>query len=202
MMLETQIDKLKKLLALTTSDNEHEALAAMRHANKILKDASKTWADVIGPNSTEGLNGFRQLQLNYAALFEKIRMGIFGLKKFQSYAFAELPFVVPIAAVAGTPNKVKGLDGWPDDRVPRRIRYSVTLMETAMALVRRGLGVAYLPEFVVERHNRIVRADFSLLELPLPARINRMQSVFALKRKDREEVASFQAICRVLRALR
>lgn len=43
-------EKLAKLLALTASDNDHEALAAMRAANRMLKAADKAWEDVLeGP---------------------------------------------------------------------------------------------------------------------------------------------------------
>jgi DNA-binding transcriptional LysR family regulator len=134
----------------------------------------------------------------------RIRMGVFGLKKFGSagIAFADLPFVVPISSVEGTPNKVRGLDGWPDDRIPRKIRYAVGLMETAMALVRKGKGVVYLPKFIAERHNEVVRPEFALHELSSPLKTAHLQPVYALKRKDREEVASFRAICKALRTLK
>jgi hypothetical protein len=62
-----QIDKLKKLMGLTTSSNDHEALAAARQANKILKDANKTWQDVLGVE----FRHYEQLRLRYNALAEK-----------------------------------------------------------------------------------------------------------------------------------
>lgn len=37
------LDKLKKLLMMTTSDNDHEALQAMRGANKVLASENLTW---------------------------------------------------------------------------------------------------------------------------------------------------------------
>lgn len=40
--------RLVKLLNLTTSDNDHEALSAMRMANKIVREAGKRWNDLIG----------------------------------------------------------------------------------------------------------------------------------------------------------
>lgn len=39
--------RLAKLLALTTSDNDAEALAAMRKANEIVKGENLTWAEVV-----------------------------------------------------------------------------------------------------------------------------------------------------------
>ncbi|MBS1960956.1 MAG: LysR family transcriptional regulator [Bdellovibrionales bacterium] len=133
----------------------------------------------------------------------KIRMGVYGLKKFAGPKdFKELPFVVPLSAVGDTPNKVRGLDGWPDDRIPRTVRYAVGLMETAMALLRSGQGVAYLPKFIAERHNGIVRSEFALHELASPMRAGHLQPVYALKRKDREETGSFRAVCKAIRTLK
>lgn len=41
------IEKIQKLLALTTSDNDHEALNAIRAANKIVNLGGKTWEEVF-----------------------------------------------------------------------------------------------------------------------------------------------------------
>lgn len=43
-------DKLLKLLALTGSDNDHEALAAVRAANKMLKANNTTWEKIVETN--------------------------------------------------------------------------------------------------------------------------------------------------------
>jgi len=46
-------EKLVKLLAMTTSKNDHEALAALRMANKLLSAEKLTWREVLdagGPN--------------------------------------------------------------------------------------------------------------------------------------------------------
>lgn len=42
-------DKLAKVLALTTSQSTHEALAAARMANQIIADAGLSWSDVLAP---------------------------------------------------------------------------------------------------------------------------------------------------------
>lgn len=39
--------RLAKLLALTTSDNDAEALSAMRKANEIIKGENLTWAELV-----------------------------------------------------------------------------------------------------------------------------------------------------------
>jgi hypothetical protein len=67
-MSDEQIEKLKKILALTTSTNDNEALVVVRKANQMLKDADKTWVDVIGVESAETNNRYLQLSLKHIAL--------------------------------------------------------------------------------------------------------------------------------------
>jgi hypothetical protein len=45
-------NKLKKLMMLTTSENDVEALAALRKANSLLKAASVTWDRVFARTVT------------------------------------------------------------------------------------------------------------------------------------------------------
>lgn len=132
---------------------------------------------------------------------KEIEMGIFGLeKRFKKTNFSELPFAVPITPVQGTPHKVKGLDGWPDDRLPRKVQFQVELMETALELCRQGLAVAYLPKFIVELHNLQVKADFNLQALPHPSSIKlAKQGVYIIKRKTDVEQPAFRKIAAGLR---
>ncbi len=45
------------------------------------------------------------------------------------------------------------------------------MMESAMALLREGLAVAYLPRFVVSLQNeKKLKETFKLTEIPLPTR--------------------------------
>ncbi len=130
-----------------------------------------------------------------------IEMGIFGhRKKFGKSEFLNFPFVVPITPVQGVPHKVKGLDGWPDDRIPRNIQYQVELMETALELCRQGMAVAYLPKFVVELHNIQVKQDFTLQNLTPPKELkSAKQGVYVVKRKSDVEHPVFRKIATVLR---
>jgi hypothetical protein len=92
---------------------------------------------------------------NFIGSFDStLEMGIYALKgRFDEYHFSEIPFAVPVEPVQGVPTKVQGLDGWPDDKIPRNIRYRVTLMESAMELCRQGHCASYLPHFIVRLHN-------------------------------------------------
>jgi DNA-binding transcriptional LysR family regulator len=135
-----------------------------------------------------------------------IRMGVYGrASRFLKTAFLQLPFAIPIAPVQGSPNRVRGLDGWPDDRLPRLVRYRVTLMESALELCRKGLAVAYLPRFVVTLHNASVRPGLALDELPGPHQSEKtsLQTIYVVRRKadvDRREIAlvsrAVRTICR------
>jgi DNA-binding transcriptional LysR family regulator len=133
-----------------------------------------------------------------------IKMGVFGSEKWKnsSTPLEKLPFVIPTSEIIGTPTKVKGLDGWPEGEVYRHIQYKVSLMETALSLVRQGFAVAYLPRFVVELHNQFVRKEFHIYELKKPSTINDKQPIYAVKRKERGEDVPFKALCKVLRKLK
>lgn len=133
-----------------------------------------------------------------------IEMGIFGTveveRKYRDKSFAELPFVVPIEPIAGSPNKVQGLDGWPDDRINRLIRHRVTLMESALEICRRGLAVAYLPTFVVALHNETVRANYRLEMFRQPSKLgHHKQAVYIAKRKSDAEGELFKKLARAVR---
>lgn len=45
-------EKLAKVLAMTTSPVSHEALAAVRMANKMLTDAKMTWGELLAAGGT------------------------------------------------------------------------------------------------------------------------------------------------------
>ena len=133
-----------------------------------------------------------------------IEMGIFACEGFKHRGeeIGKLPFAIPITPIAGAPTKVQGLDGWPDDRVPRNARYKVTLMESALELCRRGLAAAYLPTFVAELHNRTVQKPFRLQRLPLPKNFRlQTQPVYLIKRKGDLENPYMRKIAKALRTL-
>jgi DNA-binding transcriptional LysR family regulator len=113
---------------------------------------------------------------------QAISMGVFGLKKFRGQEFAAIPFAVPVASIEGAPSKVKGLDGWPDDRLRRKIDYRVEMMESALGLCRRGLACSYLPRFVVRLHNDVTKAEYHLVEIDSP-RPAQKDFVYLIKRK-------------------
>jgi DNA-binding transcriptional LysR family regulator len=133
----------------------------------------------------------------------KAKMVVAGRKElFHKNEFNELPFVIPIMPVTGTPTKVNGLDGWPDDRILRNIQYRVTMMESALELCRKGLAVAYLPEFIVNLHNLTVKEVYSLeIKNPPFKAAETKQSVFLMKRKSDIEEVNYKKLAKALRLL-
>lgn len=63
-------DRLAKILAMTTSDVDAEALAAVRRANEILKGAGLLWSDVLASQNV----------VNITISHQKAGPGAFGLK--------------------------------------------------------------------------------------------------------------------------
>lgn len=96
----------------------------------------------------------------------RIRMGVYGRPRlFKQGDLGSLPFAAPRLTIDHTPSGVKGLDGWPDDKVPRVIRYEVDLMETALGLARQGKAVVHVPSFVASLHNKLVKKECELEEI-------------------------------------
>lgn len=132
----------------------------------------------------------------------RARMGIFGAPELAKRDLAELPFVVPIAPLAGSPNKVQGLDGWRDDQFARKVRYRVTMMESALELCRRRKAVAYLPTFVARLHNETVRPALRLQEIKPPRGLApQEQGVYLARRKTDPESDVYRKLARAIRVI-
>jgi DNA-binding transcriptional LysR family regulator len=128
-----------------------------------------------------------------------IQMAIYGRPALKGKDLKNLPFAVPIQPVQGAPTKINGLDGWPDNRIPRYQKYKVTLMESAMELCRQGLCVAYLPSFIVALHNKRVMESSHLVEISAPGSPKVRQDVFLIQRKPAKENETIRKISRLIR---
>lgn len=130
----------------------------------------------------------------------KVRMGVYSATDaFPDMAIPDLPFVIPVEPLSGAPTRAQGLDGWQPSYGPRNVRYKVTLMESALELVRRGVAVAYLPNFVVEIHNKYVLPKYKIMEIDLPTRSIRSSPVYLIKRKDEKETGLMNKLAKVVR---
>lgn len=81
----------------------------------------------------------------------------------QPYAFA-CPSVSPFCGI----KRGIGSDGWRDDKVPRSIGFRSNDFGSMMSLVKAGLALAYVPDFVAEQHNlqvvTVTNCDFVCTE--------------------------------------
>jgi len=133
----------------------------------------------------------------------QIQMGAFALKdQFKGQELSKIPFVVPVSPLEGAPSGVKGRDGWPDERFERQIRYRVDLMATGLELVHQKLCAIFIPRFVAELHNQLIRTDLRLEELRLPSSFDTVKrDVFIVKRASTRESADMKKVARALREL-
>jgi DNA-binding transcriptional LysR family regulator len=132
-----------------------------------------------------------------------LEMGAYALAgAFAGQDVLEVPFVVPVSPLEGTPSGVKGRDGWPDDRFRRNIKYRVDLMTTGLELARQGLCAIFIPRFVAELHNESIRPEHRLapIESPKGSGVVRRE-VFIVKRESTVESRTIKQIAKALRKL-
>jgi DNA-binding transcriptional LysR family regulator len=111
-------------------------------------------------------------------------LAIYGkASRFSATAFADLPFCVPISPVSGAALPVQGLDGWPSNGPRRNVRFQFHMLETALNVAARGLGVLFCPPFVVQRYNELVRDHFQLERLPYPPGMKPVKIVIYLVKR-------------------
>lgn len=58
-------------------------------------------------------------------------------------------FVTPDSAVLGKITKSDSIDGWRDDKFPRKIKYKVSGLKLMEILIRDGTALAYLPDYFI-----------------------------------------------------
>ena len=84
----TDLAQLKKLMAMTTSTNDHEALAFLRKANAILTKAGLTWTEVLSrtvgtsitaaADDTVDTGGDMPLEEQIERMFDELRGNVNG----------------------------------------------------------------------------------------------------------------------------
>ncbi len=130
-----------------------------------------------------------------------IEMGTFKRKdSFLGIPIRDLPYVVPVMPFHGTPTRNQGLDGWPAEAFIRKVKYEVTLMESALELCRQGRCAGYFPIFVIQRHNKKYREDYSLVRHRIPKLGEACETdVYLVKRKDQAETDLIKLGYRLIR---
>ena len=131
-----------------------------------------------------------------------IEMGVFtSASAFKNLPQIDLPFVVPVQPLAGgQASRIRGMDGWPADAYERKVKYEVTLMESALELVRQGRAAGYFPKFVVAEHNRRYKEEMHLCRRrsPYNGRVC-TTDVYLVKRRSDQEGDILKQIARQIR---
>jgi DNA-binding transcriptional LysR family regulator len=132
-----------------------------------------------------------------------IEMGVFAREgSFPGLPQTELPFVVPVMPLQGTPTRIRGLDGWPEDAYRRKVKHQVTLLESAIELCRQGRAAGYFPVFIAREHNKRVRPEYQLerKRSPYSGRVCRAD-VYLVKRKSNEEGKLAKQLAKAVRTV-
>jgi len=107
-------------------------------------------------------------ELTYLRIGE-MRFGIWGHgPTFAGQPFSELPFAIPVTRLQLAAGELLGIYCWPYDRVPRRVRYRLTSLESALALARARQCVVFIPDFVGTLQNRGLEPAHQLHRIPSP----------------------------------
>ena len=115
-----------------------------------------------------------------------IEFGIYGRRgAFGKTPHSELPFAIPTTRMQLASGELLAIDCWPQHRVPRRVKYRLTMLETALALVRQGACVVFIPLFLAGLHNRSAKRSQQLTRRDPPAALKRVRrNVQLVTRKD------------------
>ena len=121
---------------------------------------------------------------------------------FEGVAWHDLPFAVPATGLGRNPLGVKERDGWQEALFPRRKRFAVNLLSTALDLTSRGLSAIYIPHFVAKIHNASNGPEKRLVPHELPREIVPAEHrVFVLRASNAPDDSSFKRLCAMLRSL-
>lgn len=131
----------------------------------------------------------------------KCEMGLFGKKRLMSeHTIETVPFVAPIVPIKSTISGVKGLDGWPDNKLPRNRFYEVDMLETALQLSSQGKAVGFYPKFLVKYFNATHARKYQLDSLPIPKEAQKIhRKIYILIKQGRSEDKHIKKIARILR---
>lgn len=134
-----------------------------------------------------------------------LRMGVFCAgTKLQGRELSALPFVVPVLPIEGSPNRIQGLDGWPDHLASRLILHRVTMMESALEIARQGIAAVYLPTFIADLHNAKVTERYRVKQIDVSLPFNKKlseQPVYLVKTKNSEETATLKKLAAAIRKI-
>lgn len=131
------------------------------------------------------------------------RMSIFGQRSMLNKNFEDLPFAIPIDGIDTPAVSLRSLDGWPSAEFPRKVKYELELLETALQFARHGKAVLFCPDFVVKFHNEQMPAHLRLHEIEPPAKFKSKElPIYLVQRRNEEETRFIRALARLARSLK
>jgi DNA-binding transcriptional LysR family regulator len=111
---------------------------------------------------------FPHRELRFQRVAE-LEFGIYARRgAFVGDSFASLPFAIPTSRLQLASGELLGIDCWPSARIPRRVAYRLTMLETALALVRRGQAVVFIPHFIARLHDEVTAKRYRLRRIRAP----------------------------------
>lgn len=90
-----------------------------------------------------GTTTFKVVAAHSHPLFEQFSKGSLTNRELFQFSFA-CPSISPFCGVT----RGVGSDGWRDDKVPRTISYRCNDFSTLLSLVKQGIALAYVPDFI------------------------------------------------------
>lgn len=131
----------------------------------------------------------------------KIPMGIFAKANvFVNLELKKIPFVAPVTPINAIPSGSKGLDGWPDDKVSRNVKYRADMLESGLALARNGDAAIFMPVFLAMLHNENTNPSRRLVEISHAGQFRTVyRDVYLVKRKSSAEGELIKKVSRLIR---
>lgn len=131
----------------------------------------------------------------------KYRVGCYHLSNvFKGMPITEIPFAAPsMGPLSTNPLGIKQRDGWLESIHPRKVKYEVNLLSTAIDLVLQGLAAVYMPEFIARKINSTRDSQALLVEYPLPKVQKILCRAFLVKHKDQPDTPQFKKLMKMLK---
>lgn len=131
----------------------------------------------------------------------KYRVGCYHLSgTFAGKSISDIPFAVPSQGpLSNNPLGIKQRDGWLESIHPRKIKYQVNLLSTAIDLTLEGLSAVYIPDFVARKVNASRRSKDTLIEFPLPAKQKNVCRAFLVKHKDQTDTNTTKKLVKMMK---
>lgn len=108
---------------------------------------------LITQDPPKGLASKTLAQVDFKTCASKAHPLLLGKSPKRSISVAQIlehPFVSPDSAILGKIVKADSIDGWRDDKFPRKIKYKVCGLKLMENLVKEGLALAYMPDYFIE----------------------------------------------------